>query len=375
MRKRMLMMLAIVIAVVAVLAFVKFQQISAAIKAGGSFQPPPEAVTTVVAKDEIWPEGLDAVGSVAAAQGVMLSADLPGVVSEVRFQSGTRVQEGQTLVVLDTRQERAQLAAAEAAADLARTNLERSQKLLETKVIAQSEFDQVAAQAKQAAATADIYRATIARKTIRAPFSGMAGIRTVNVGQYVQSGDPIVPLQAVDPVYVDFSVPQQQVSGVKVGAAVEARADTGARALATGRITAVNPVVDAATRNVQVQATFRNADGRLRPGSYVTVRATTGGNNRVIALPSTAINFAPYGNSVFIVEEIEGPGGKPYKGVRQQFVQTGAERGDQVAILSGVQAGQEIVTSGVFKLRPGAAVTVDNTVKPSNSPDPKPEDS
>ena len=375
MRNRMLLMLAIVIAVIGILGFVKFQQISAAIKAGGSFRPPPEAVTTVVAKDEMWQEGLEAVGSVAATQGVTLSADLPGVVKQVLFQSGTHVRAGQTLVVLDTQQEQAQLAAAEAQAELAKTNLDRSKRLLEINVIAQSEFDQVAAQSKQAAATADIYRATIARKTIRAPFSGIAGIRTVNVGQYVQSGDPIVPLQAVDPVYVDFSVPQQQVAGIKVGAAVEARADTGAKAMATGSVTAINPVVDAATRNVQVQATFRNTGGRLRPGSYVTVRTATGTSNRVIALPSTAINFAPYGNSVFIVEEIKGPDGKPYKGVRQQFVQTGAERGDQVAILSGVQAGQEIATSGVFKLRPGAAVTVDNTVKPSNSPNPKPADS
>ena len=195
MRRRMFIMLAIVVAVIGILGFVKYRQISAAIKAGGSFKQPPETVTTVVAKIETWHDGLEAVGSVAATQGVMLSADLPGVVKQVLFQSGTRVRAGQTLAVLDTQQERAQLAAAEAQADLAKTNLDRSQRLLDMKVIAQSDFDQVAAQYKQAAATADVYRATIARKTIRAPFAGIAGIRIVNIGEYVQGGDPIVTLR------------------------------------------------------------------------------------------------------------------------------------------------------------------------------------
>ncbi|NOT34850.1 MAG: efflux RND transporter periplasmic adaptor subunit [Candidatus Eisenbacteria bacterium] len=375
MQKRMIQMLAIVVVVVAILGFIKFQQIQAAMSAGKSFQPPPETVTTVVAKSQDWQGHIEAVGAVAPAQGVTLSADLPGVVEKISFQSGARVSKGQALVLLDSRQERAQLASARAKSDLAKLSLDRGRKLFESGSIAQAELDQVEAQFKQADADADEIEATIGRKTIRAPFSGTAGIRQVNLGQYLHSGDPVVPVQSMDPIYVDFSVPQQQVASLRVGASVQAASDSGARATLTGRITAINPVVDDATRNIQVQATFSNPRGVMRSGMYVTVKVMLSARSEVIALPSSAINFAPYGNSVFIVEDVKGPDGKTYRGVRQQFVKLGTAQGDQVAVLDGVKAGEEIVTSGVFKLRTGAAVVVNNTVQPGNSPAPKPADS
>jgi len=370
----MIQMLVAVLAIISILGFIKFQQISAAMKAGKSFTMPPEAVTTVVCQPGKWESSIQAVGSIQPVQGVTLSADQPGVVSKISFQSGSRVREGQVLVSLDTRQERAQLASAAARRDLTKQSLDRAKSLLAQGAIAQAEFDQADAQYKDAEASVRLIEATIERKTIRAPFSGTAGIRQVNLGQYVNSGDPVVPLQSLDRVYVDFAVPQQQVVALRTGAKVEV-ADSGSVSLATGTITAINPVADENTRNVQVQATFANPRGRLRPGMYVTARVNVGSGQSVVALPVSAINYAPYGNSVFIVEEMKGPDGKAYKGVRQQFVQVGEARGDQVAVLSGIKAGQEIVTSGVFKLRTGAAVVVNNEVKPSNSPAPKPEDS
>lgn len=374
MNKRMFQMLVVVLAFVAVIGYVKFQQISGAIAAGKSFQPPPEAVTTLVARQTDWASTLGAVGSVAPVQGVTLSADLPGVVERVGFESGARVGAGDVLVVLDARQERAQLASAQAQRDLARLSLDRTRKLLDQAVVPQSEYDVVAAQFKQAEAAALEIEAAIDRKTIRAPFAGITGIRQVNLGQYVRSGDPIVPLQSLNRVFVNFSVPQQRIAQLHVGNVVWAAADSSARERLSGRITAINPVVDDATRNVQVQATVENRGLALRPGMYVSVTVSLGGHDRVIALPSSAINFAPYGNSVFIVEDLKGPGGKSYRGVRQQFVQLGASMGDLVAVLDGVKPGQEVVTSGVFKLRTSAAVQVNNTVQPSASATPRPED-
>jgi len=374
MNKRMLQMLAAVAVVLSIIGFVKFRQVQGAIAAHKSFTMPPEAVTTVVAQSQPWEALLEATGSVAPVQGVTLSADQPGVVDRIAFESGAHVSAGDALVRLDTRQERAQLASAEARRDLARSTLERSRKLLDQQLIAQAEYDQVAAQFKQADASVSEMSASIDRKTIRAPFSGRAGIRQVNLGQYVHSGDAIVPLQSEDPIYVNFSVPQQQVASLRVGEAVDVAADRGDAPLATGRITAINPVVDEATRNVQVQATFQNRRELLRAGAYVSVSVQLGSRTPLIGLPASAINYAPYGNSVFVVEKLKGPDGREYLGVRQQFVKLGAAQGDRVAILDGVKAGEEVVTSGVFKLRPGAAVAVNNKLQPSNRLAPKPED-
>lgn len=374
MLKRMFFMLLAMAVFIGALGTVKYRQIQAASAQGASFQPPPEAVTTVVARQESWPSSIRGIGTVEASQGVTVSADLPGVVEKIHFTSGRPVRAGEVLVVLDTSQERAQLAAAESARDLARLNLERMRGLADKGIISRSDFDRAAAESAQGEARVGEIRATIERKVIRAPFSGVLGIRKVNLGQYLSGGDPVVPLQSLRPVYVNFSVPQQAVGRLRIGTDVRVTAE-GQDAFEPGRITAVDSVIDEATRNVQVQATFANADGRLRPGMFVEVGIEQGESTPVIALPASAISYAPYGDSVFIVEDVKGPDGKPYRGVRQQFVKLGGARGDQVAVVSGVKPGEEVVSSGVFKLRPGAAVQVNNKIKPSNSPEPRPEDS
>ena len=375
MKKRMMLMLAAVAIFIVAIGLVKMLQIRAAIAQGMSWQPPPEAVTTVVTKEEEWPASLSGIGSVAAVHGVTVSADLPGMVGKIGFDSGHRVEAGDVLVELDTSQERAQLAAVEAQRDLVRLNLDRSRQLLDKGVVAQAEYDQIAAEAKQAEARVGEIRATIQRKVIRAPFAGVLGLRQVNLGQYLNPGDAVVPLQSMDPVYVNFSLPQQDVAALRIGAEVNVAADSIAIGRATGRITAINSVVDEATRNVQVQATFQNPGGELRPGMFVDVQVVLGSSSRVIALPASAISYAPYGNSVYIVGDVRGPNGKTFRGVRQQFVKLGGARGDQIAVLSGVQPGDEVVTSGVFKLRNGAAIFVNNARQPGNNPAPRPEDS
>jgi len=277
------------------------------------------------------------------------------------------------LVQLDARQERAQLEAAQAQLELAKMNLDRMQGLLGKGVSSKAEFDRAAAEHKQAEARVGEVKATIERKTVRAPFSGVLGIRQVNLGQYLNGGDPIVPLQAIDPIHVDFSVPQQDVGPIKVGAEIHVAAE-GVSGDIKGKVTALDSVVDEATRNVRIQAKVANADGRLRPGMYVTTEIGLGAGRSVVAVPATSILNAPYGDSVFIVEEITGPNGQKFKGARQQFVKVGAGRGDQVAVLEGVPNGAEVVSSGVFKLRNGVAVHVNNTMQPGNDPAPKPED-
>jgi membrane fusion protein (multidrug efflux system) len=359
---------------IGVLGVVKVLQIQAAFAQASSFQPPPEAVTTIEARAEEWSATLGAIGTVRAVRGVTVSADLPGVVESIAFESGRKVGEGEVLVRLDTRQERAQFAAAEAQRDLARISLDRTRGLVEQGILAQAELDRATAEYRQAEARVGEIRATIERKEIRAPFAGVLGIRQVNLGQYLDGGAPIVPLQSLDPVHVNFSVPQQQVGAMRVGGEVQVTAEgTDGEAL-RGRITAVDSVVDEATRNVEVQATFENPGGHLRPGMFVEVRVRTGATAGVLALPASAISYAPYGDSVFVVSDMKREDGAPYKGVRQQFVKLGATRGDQVAVLSGLEPGAEVVTSGAFKLRTGAAVLVDNSVQPGNSPAPKPED-
>jgi membrane fusion protein, multidrug efflux system len=373
-KKRMFVMLAAVVVFVTAIGFVKYKQIQTAVAQASSFQPPPEAVTTVVAKQEQWPATLAAIGTVAAVHGVTVSADLPGIVDSITFDSGRMVREGEILVQLDSRQERAQLAAAEAQRDLTRLNLDRMRGLRQEGIISQSDDDRAAAESKQAEARVGEIRATIERKVIRAPFGGLLGIRQVNRGQYLQGGSPVVPLQSLDPIYVNFALPQQAVSQLRTGGKVQISLQGVSNAEFTGRITAVDSVVDEATRNVQVQATLSNPEGKLRPGMFVEAQVVLGAQQPIVALPASAINYAPYGDSVFVVGPVEGAGGVKYEGVRQQFVKLGGTRGDQVAVLSGVNPGESVVTSGVFKLRNGAAVKVNNTTVPGNDPAPRPEE-
>jgi membrane fusion protein (multidrug efflux system) len=376
MLKRMSVMLAVTALFIAGLGFVKFKQIQTAIGQAAAFQPPPEAVTTIVAAEEQWSATLSAIGTVAAVQGVTVSADLPGTIDRIGFDSGQAVREGEVLALLDTRQEQAQLAAAESQRELAQLNYERMQGLLDERVVSRAEFDRANADYRQADAHVGEIKAAIDRKTIRAPFSGLLGLRQVNLGQYLSAGTALVTLQSLNPIYVNFGVPQQVMTDVRHGRSVrvtEKDADT--PAMFSGRISAIDSVVDSSTRNIQVQATLSNPDGRLRPGMFVQAEVILGASSMVVALPASSISYAPYGNSVYVVADLKDPAGKPYRGVRQQFVKLGVARGDQISVTSGLKRGDEVVTSGVFKLRNGAAVQVNNKIRPSNSAKPKPENS
>jgi membrane fusion protein (multidrug efflux system) len=374
MAKRMFLMLAAMAVILTALGFAKFKQVESAVHAA-AFQSPPEAVTSIVAERQQWPATMNIIGTMEAVHGVTVSADLPGVVERIAFDSGQSVHEGDVLVELDTRQERAQLAALEAQRDLARVNFNRMQQLVNEGVISRAEYDQATAQQKQTEANVAETRAVIERKTIRAPFTGVLGIRKVNLGQYLSAGSAVVPLQSLNPIYVDFGVPQQATGQIRVGGTLQVTSEDVAGKVFTGRINAVDSVVDETTRNIQMQATLANPEGKLRPGMFVQVAAVVGASRPVVTLPASAISYAPYGDSVFIITDLKDQSGHSYRGVRQQFVKVEGSRGDQVAIISGVNPGDEVVTSGVFKLRNGAAVQVNNKVQPGNNPAPKPEDS
>jgi membrane fusion protein, multidrug efflux system len=375
MAKRMILTLVLLAALLGGLGFIKFRQIEVAVAQGASFQMPPTAVTTVVARRETWPSTLAVIGTAAAIQGVTVSADLPGTIDKIHFESGQWVHEGDILVELDTRQERAQLANNEAQRDLARVQYERAQELVKAGVISKSDYDSATAQQKATEAQVADIKAAIARKTIHAPFAGLLGIRQVSLGQYLAAGQAIVALQSLDPIYVNFGVPQQNTAQMTLGRTLRVtEADLPGLSF-SGKITALDSIINEQTRNIQVQATLNNKGKRLRPGMFVQVELPLGAPRDVVPLPASAINYAPYGDSVFVVVEMKDQKGNSYRGVRQQIVKIEGSRGDQVAIISGLNPGDEVVSSGVFKLRNGAPVLVNNTVKPENSPNPKPEDS
>ena len=375
MAKRMILMLVVMAALLGGLGFAKFRQVEAAIAQGTSYQPPPTAVTTVVAQKDTWPSTQSLIGTAAAIQGVTVSADLPGTIDKIHFESGQWVHEGDILVELDTRQERAQLASLEAQRDLAKINFGRAQELDKAGVISHSEYDNASAQQKATEAQVGDIRAAIARKTIHAPFSGSLGIRQVSLGQYLAAGQSIVSLQSLSPIYVNFGVPQQDTPKVIPGHVVRVTNSDLPGMGFTGRITALDSVVNEQTRNIQVQATVTNKDNKLRPGMFVQVELPMGQARQVVPIPASAINYAPYGDSVYIVSDMKDAKGRMYRGVRQQVVKIEGTRGDQVAITSGINPGDEIVSSGVFRLRNGAPIQVNNTVKPTNNASPKPEDS
>jgi membrane fusion protein, multidrug efflux system len=374
MAKRMLLMLGLTAVLLTGLGFLKFRQVQTAVQAA-AYTPPPEAVTSVVVKREQWPSTTAVIGTMEAVHGVMISADLPGTVAKINFDSGKAVREGDVLIELDTRQERAQLAALEAQRDLAKINYGRTEQLVKEGVISKAEYDQATAQQKSTEANVGEIRATIARKTVRAPFSGVLGIRKINLGQYLSAGTAVVQLQSLNPIYVNFGLPQQALGNVRVGRSLKVTSDDLVGRTFTGRVTALDSVVDQTTRNVQVQATLANPEGKLHPGMFVQVAVVQGEDRSVITLPASAISYAPYGDSVFVITDLNDKQGKSYRGVKQQFVKLEGSRGDQVAVVSGLNPGDEVVTSGVFKLRNGAAVQVNNKVQPGNNPAPKPEDS
>jgi membrane fusion protein (multidrug efflux system) len=303
-----------------------------------------------------------------------VTAELTGKIVNIAFQPGTTVKAGDLLVKQDTSTEEAQLRAAEATAALAKTNIDRLRELLGRKIISQSEYDNSEAQFKQAMAQCDNIRTVIDKKNIRAPFAGRLGIRLINLGQVLNEGQAIVSLQALDPIFVNFLLPQQEIAKLQPGFTVRVTTDALPGQLIEGKITALNPQVDASTRNIRIQATLANAQERLRPGMYVNVAVVLPARSEVISIPATAVLYAPYSDSVFVVEEKKSEkAGQPVKVVRQQFAHLGEKRGDFVSVVTGLKEGDTVVSTGAFKLRNGQEVVVDNTLSPQFKLTPKPE--
>ena len=376
MTKKIIFTILGVLVIIGILGGIKGLQINRMIAIGSQSAPPPETVTTAEVRTENWEALITSVGSLEAVQGVMLTAELPGKVVRIAFEPGTKVKAGDLLLQQDISSEEAQLSAAEATLALAKLDLERSRKLLATKAVAQAKYDSDNAQYKQAVAQIDGIRATIRKKTIRAPFAGRLGIRLVNLGQILKEGEPIVSLQTVDPIFVNFFLPQQQIAQAKPGLKVRVTTDALPGQVIEGKITAISPEVDVATRNFRVQATVANSQERLRPGMFVNVAVVLPSREEVLTIPATAVLYAPYGDTVYVVQEKESEtGDQSAKVVRQKIVQLGEKRGDFVAIASGLDKGETVVSTGVFKLHNDQAVIVDNSLAPAFKLAPQPEDS
>jgi membrane fusion protein, multidrug efflux system len=340
-----------------------------------SHGPPPQVVSTATAAMQEWQPQLEAVGSLRAVKGADLALEVPGIVEDIAFQSGQDVEAGALLLQLRAEDDVAKLHSLEANAQLAQITYDRDQKLVKTQVVSQATLDSDAAKLKDAKAQVTAQQAVINKKFIRAPFTGRLGIRAVDIGQYVSAGTTIVTLQALDPIYLDFYLPQQSLDQIKVGQTVTVKIDTYPDQSFTGEIAAINPKVDASSRNVQVRAALKNADRKLLPGMFATVDIATSAPQRFITLPQTAIAYNPYGSTVFLVDDKgKDAKGQPQLMARQSFVTTGATRGDQVAVLSGVKEGETVVTAGQIKLRNGAPLLVNNSVQPSADDNPRPVD-
>jgi membrane fusion protein (multidrug efflux system) len=376
MKKKIIITVVGVFVLIGVLGGIKGLQIGRMVAQGKQFVPPPEVVTAAAVQSASWESVLTAVGSLEAVQGVTVAAEMGGRVVNIAFEPGTKVEKGDLLVQQDTSSETARLRAAEATLSLARTELERKRKLFARKTISQSEFDTVDAQFKQAAAEVDNIRTIIDKKTIRAPFAGRLGIRLVNLGQILNEGDPIVSLQSLDPIFVNFLLPQRQLARLRTGLTVRVTTDALPGQAVEGKISAINAEVDDATRNIRIQATVGNPGERLRPGMYVQAAVVMPVKQDVLTIPATAVLYAPYSNSVFVLDSKPAQdGGQPQQVVRQQFVRLGEKRGDYVAVLSGLKQGDRVVSTGVFKLRNGQPVVVDNTLAPEFKLAPQPENS
>lgn len=374
MAKRVILTIVGLMIIIGVLAGIKALQIRRMIDNEAAFVVPPETVTTAVVRAESWESLLTAVGSLEAVQGVIVAAELPGKVVQVAFDSGTKAEKGGLLVRQNTTSEQAQLAGAEASVELARLNFNRIADLYKKKTVSRSELDTARANLHQVVAEADNIRAVIAKKTIRAPFSGRLGIRQVDLGQILSEGDGIVSLQALGPVLVNFLLPQRQIAQITTGTRVRVTTDTRPDTVSEGIITAINSEVDAATRNIRVQATVPNSNELLRPGMFVDVVVVLSDRKEVLTIPATAVLYAPYSDSAFVVESSKnGKKGDTGKVLRQQFVRLGEKRGDYITVLSGLEENEIVVSSGVFKLRNGQAVVVDNTLSPDFNLEPKPE--
>jgi membrane fusion protein (multidrug efflux system) len=336
---------------------------------------PPQSVSTTVAQTSTWQPSVEAVGNLRASKGTSLAAEVSGIVTAIHFDSGKMVKEGQLILELNAAPLKAQLEQLKAAARLAKQNFDRDRAQLKVHAVSQAAVDLAAANLKGALAQVTMQEATIAQKSIRAPFDGQLGIRQVDLGQYLAPGTALVNLQKLDPMYLDFSVPQAQIDLIHVGENVTVQTNAFPNKVFTGTISALEPQVDISTRNLKVRASIANPNGELLPGLFATARVNKGDIKQYITLPNSAIAYNPYGSTVFIVKsEGKGADGKPKLVVEQRFVTTGLARGDQVAVLSGLQVNEVVVTSGQLKLRNGTPVIVNNSVQPSNNPNPEVKD-
>jgi membrane fusion protein (multidrug efflux system) len=337
---------------------------------------PATTVSSATVKEEDWAPTLSAVGSISAVQGAVVSSELAGVVSQIAFENGGTAKKGDLLVQLDASAEEAQLKSAEADLELARSDLERSRELVGRKVISKAEIDAAESKFKQKEGSVDQMRSMIAKKTVRAPFDGQLGIRQVNVGQMINSGQQVVPLTSLDPVFADFALPQQHLGKLTPGLDVRVTTDALPGRVFNGKLTAINSMVDANTRNIALQATLENPDHVLRPGMFAKAEVTLPEKHKALVIPGSAISYAPFGDSVFVIEKKKDEKtGNESQAIRQQFVRVGESRGDFVSITQGLKAGEMVVSTGVFKLRNGMAVTVNNDLAPKPQTNPTPGDS
>ncbi|MEM9103749.1 MAG: efflux RND transporter periplasmic adaptor subunit [Pseudomonadota bacterium] len=353
------------------LSFIKASQIMTMINVGATMQPPPEVVNTFTVEQQNWQNRLKSVGSLEAVRGVTLTADLSGRIEQILFKSGTEIEKGEILVVQNIASEQAQLKSAEANVALAKSELARNKDLLTKKLISQAEFDATEASYKSAQADAENIRVQIDKKYIKAPFSGRLGIRRVNLGQDINEGQAIVTLQNANPMLVNFNLPQKNLAQITLGLSVAVTTNSQPDQQFTGVITAINSEVDPITRNLLVQAELDNSESLLAPGMFVEVAVLLDTQQSVIVVPITAINYATYGDSVYVLEATEGEGNFI---ARQQFVQLGQSRGDFVVINKGLTPGQVVASSGLFKLRNGITINIRNDVTPTYQLDPQPQD-
>jgi membrane fusion protein (multidrug efflux system) len=343
---------------------------------GKKMVPPPETVTSAVVKEEDWAPTLRAIGSISPVQGAVVSAELAGVVSQVAFENGGTAKKGDLLVQLEASAEEAQLHSAEADLQLARADMERSRDLATRKVISKAEIDATESKFKQKEGAVDQMRSMITKKTVRAPFDGQLGIRQVNVGQSLIAGQEVVPLTSLDTLFVDFALPQQDFGKLSSGLEVHVTTDALPGRVFTGKLTAMNSMINATTRNVTLQATLANPEHLLRPGMFAKVEVVLPEKQKALVIPGSAISYAPFGDSVFVIEkQKDEKSGKESQTIRQQFVRVGEARGDFVSISKGLKAGETVVGTGVFKLRPGMAVTINNDLAPKPQINPTPTDS
>jgi membrane fusion protein (multidrug efflux system) len=372
-RKGVVIAVALLIAICAFVFGIKFLQIGKMMSMPRTM--PPTTVTSATVKEEDWAPLLTAVGSVSPAQGAVVSTELAGVVSEINFENGAEAKKGEVLMKLDASQEEALLRSAEADAQLAKTDLERARDLAMKKVVSGAEFDSAQSKFTRMNAVVDQMRSNIAKKSIIAPFDGQLGIRQVNVGQMINAGQQVVALTALNLVYVDFALPEQYLSKLSKNLQVTMRADAFPGRQFKGKLTAVNSMVDPVTRNVSLQATLENPDHALHPGMFAKVEVALPETKKTIVIPGSAVSYAPYGDSVFVIEKQKDPKtGKESEVLRQQFVRIGEARGDFVAVTQGLKPGETLVSTGVFKLRNGMAVTVNNDLAPKPELNPKPAD-